>query len=41
MERHRYPHNLLTIEREKLKKDDKKKENKASLDNKILVKKKI
>jgi hypothetical protein len=40
MEKHRYPHNLLTIEREKAKKDDKKKENKASLDNKILVKKK-
>jgi hypothetical protein len=40
MEKHRYPHNLLTIEREKIKKDDKKKENKASLDNKILVKKK-
>ena len=40
IQRHRYPHNLLSIEREKLKKDDKKKENKASLDNKILLNKK-
>jgi hypothetical protein len=40
IEKHRYPHNLLTIEREKLIKDDKKKEKKASLDNKKLVNKK-
>jgi hypothetical protein len=40
IEKHKYPHTLLSIEREKLKKDDKKKENKASLENKILVNKK-
>ena len=39
IEKHKYPHNLLSIQREKLKNNEKKKENKRSIDNKILINK--
>jgi len=40
IEKHKYPHNLLSIQRDKIKNNEKKKENKASLDNKVMVMKK-
>jgi len=40
IEKHKYPHNLLSIQRDKIKNNEKKKDNKASLDNKVMVMKK-